>query len=94
MPWFVKIETGIVDKQTFDRYVPAHLDYVQSLVDKGHKATTGYWRNSAGGMLLFEADSLAVAEDLVKQDPLIKNCCVDYDLHEWVQVNNSPKSTS
>lgn len=87
MPWFVKIERGIVDKQTFDRHVPAHLDYVQSLVERGHQAQTGYWRHSAGGMLLFEADSLEMAENLVKQDPLVIHQCVDYDLHEWVKVH-------
>ena len=87
MPLFVKIERGIVDKQIFDRHVSAHLKYVQSLTERGHKAQTGYWRNSAGGMLIFEADSWETAESLVKQDPLIENCCVDYDLHEWVQVS-------
>ncbi len=86
MPWFVKIERGIVDKQTFDRHVPAHLKYVQALVDQGHQAQTGYWRNSAGGMLLFEAESYPSAESLVKQDPLVIHGCVEYDLYEWVQV--------
>ncbi|MEO0374836.1 MAG: YciI family protein [Cyanobacteria bacterium P01_A01_bin.17] len=90
MPWFVKIERGIVDKQTFDCYVPAHLEYVQALVEQGHQAQTGYWRNSAGGMLLFKADSWQIAESLVKQDPLVVHGCVDYDLHEWVQVNQNP----
>ena len=43
MPWFVKIETGKVDKPTFDQYVPAHKSYVKELITKGHKAKTGYW---------------------------------------------------
>jgi hypothetical protein len=34
MPWFVKIETGKVDKAIFDQYVPAHKAYVQALIDK------------------------------------------------------------
>jgi len=34
MPWFVKIEKGIVDKTTFDRYVSAHKDYVRDLISK------------------------------------------------------------
>jgi hypothetical protein len=34
MPWFVKIEKGIVDKATFDRYVSAHKDYVRDLIRK------------------------------------------------------------
>ena len=38
MPWFVKIEKGIVDKPTFDQYVPAHVAYVKDLKAKGHEA--------------------------------------------------------
>lgn len=83
MPWFVKIEEGIVDKKTFDSYVPAHLDYVRDLIAKGHKAKTGYWAGYGGGMLLFEAASMEEAEAIVAADPLIANGCVKYKLHEW-----------
>ena len=38
MPWFVKIEKGIVDKATFDRYVSAHKDYVRDLISQGRAA--------------------------------------------------------
>ena len=83
MPLFVKIEEGIVDKTTFDRHVPAHKAYVRDLITKGYKARTGYWAKLGGGMLLFEASSMEEAEEIVAQDPLIKNGCVKYQLHEW-----------
>ena len=83
---FVKIERGIVDKSTFDQYVPAHHAYVKELIAKGHKACSGYWGDFGGGMLIFEADSLAQAQEIVAQDPLIKNNCVEYELHEWCIV--------
>ncbi len=86
MPWFVKIEAGIVDKPTFDQYVPAHKEYVRELIAKGHKARTGYWARRGGGMLLFEAASRAEAEAIVARDPLIKNNCVKYELFEWCVV--------
>ncbi len=86
MPWFVKIERGIVDKATFDQYVPAHKAYVEQLNAAGHQATTGYWKCDRGGMLLFQAASLAAAQQIVAQDPLIVNHCVTYELHEWVPV--------
>ncbi len=54
MPWFVKIEKGIVDKTTFDRYVSAHKDYVRDLISQGRAAKTGYWAERGGGMLLFK----------------------------------------
>ncbi|MEL6927139.1 MAG: YciI family protein [Cyanobacteria bacterium J06600_6] len=86
MPTFVKIETGIVDKAIFDRHVSAHKQYVHQLISAGHQAKTGYWKELGGGMLIFEANSLAEAEKIVAQDPLIINKCVKYELHEWCIV--------
>lgn len=83
MAWFVKLERGIVDKAIFDRHVPAHLAYVKQLIAQGHGAKSGYWAERGGGMLLFQAASMAEAQRLVEQDPLIQNGCVAYDLHEW-----------
>lgn len=83
MPWFAKIETGKVDKATFDQYVPAHIAYVRELIAKGHQARSGYWGKFGGGMLLFTADSMAQAEEIIATDPLIVNNCVDYELYEW-----------
>jgi uncharacterized protein YciI len=83
MPWFVKIEKGIVHKAMFDQFIPAHKHYVQTLIDKGHCAKTGYWAEFGGGMLLFQAASLNEAKAIVAQDPLIQNGCVAYELHEW-----------
>ncbi|MEM8544973.1 MAG: YciI family protein [Cyanobacteria bacterium P01_H01_bin.119] len=86
MPWFVKIETGIVEKDTFDRYIPAHIAYVKTLKEQGHCARTGYWAERGGGMLLFQADSLETAKAILERDPLIQHGCVDYELHEWCVV--------
>jgi uncharacterized protein YciI len=83
MPTFVKIEKGIVNKKIFDQYVPAHKNYVRQLIAQGHQAKTGYWGELGGGMLIFEADSLQAAQNIVAQDPLIMNNCVIYELHEW-----------
>jgi uncharacterized protein YciI len=86
MPWFAKIETGKVDKSTFDKYIPAHKAYVKTLIEQGHRARTGYWGGYGGGMLLFEAASMAEAETIVAADPLVQNGCVTYQLYEWIIV--------
>ncbi|MEO0771027.1 MAG: YciI family protein, partial [Cyanobacteria bacterium J06649_4] len=83
MAWFVKIERGIVDKPRFDQFVSAHIDYVNSLIEKGHQARSGYWAERGGGMLIFQAESMEKAQSLVEADPLIANDCVNYELHEW-----------
>ncbi|NCJ05119.1 hypothetical protein GS597_01015 [Synechococcales cyanobacterium C] len=86
MPWFVKIERGIVAKSIFDQYVPAHRAFVEALIAEGRAARTGYWADSRGGMLIFRAESMAEAQAIVAQDPLIVNQCVEYELHQWVPV--------
>jgi uncharacterized protein YciI len=86
MPWFVKIEEGIVEKPEFDKHVSAHKAYVQGLIAKGHEARTGYWAERGGGMLLFKAQSLEEAKAIVAQDPLVQNNCVKYKLHEWCLI--------
>lgn len=83
MPWFVKIEKGVVSKATFDQYVTAHVAYVKDLIAQGHAAKSGYWAEYGGGMLLFRADSAEEARAIVAADPLIANHCVEYELHEW-----------
>ena len=86
MPWFVKIESGKVDKPTFDQHVPAHKAYVRELIAKGHRARTGYWVRRGGGMMLFEAASMDEAKEIVALDPLVQNGCVEYQLYEWCLV--------
>jgi len=83
MAWYVKIERGIVDKAAFDRHVPAHMAYVRTLIERGHRAKTGYWGEYGGGMLLFEASDWDAAEAIVAADPLVAQGCVEYELHEW-----------
>lgn len=83
MPWFAKIERGIVDKATFDQHVPAHKAYVKKLIEAGHRVRTGYWVAQRGGMMIFTATSMAEAQAIVAQDPLVEQGCVTYELHEW-----------
>ncbi len=53
---------------------------------KTHNAKSGYWHRRGGGMLLFEAASMAEAEAIVAADPLVQNNCVVYELYQWCLV--------
>ncbi|MFQ6537615.1 MULTISPECIES: YciI family protein [Aphanothece] len=93
MPWFVKLEEGIVPKPSFDVVVPEHLSWLAELERRGHRPMSGYWADrrgcsgdGAGGMLLFWAGDWAEAEALVRHDPLILAGCVRWTLHEWATV--------
>ncbi|MBE9190430.1 hypothetical protein IQ230_08670 [Gloeocapsopsis crepidinum LEGE 06123] len=86
MPWFVKIEKGIVEKPEFDQHIPAHKAYVKELIANGHQARSGYWAQRGGGMMIFQAESLEEAKAIVAKDPLIQNGCVQYKLYQWQVV--------
>jgi uncharacterized protein YciI len=97
VPWFVKLEQGVVDKPRFDAVVPAHLAWLETLARAGHDPSSGYWADrrglngqGAGGMLLFQARDMAEAEALVRNDPLIRQGCVQWTLHEWHLVYGGP----
>ena len=93
MPWFVKLEEGIVAKPKFDAVIPAHLVWLQTLAAAGHEPRSGYWADrkglngeGAGGMLLFWALDWAEAQLLISTDPLIQQGCVRWSLHQWSLV--------
>ena len=93
MPWFVKLEEGIVAKPQFDAVIPEHLAWLQTLERAGHQPRSGYWADckglngdGAGGMLLFWARDWAEAQLVISTDPLIRRGCVRWSLHEWSLV--------
>ena len=93
MPWFVKLEEGVVDKARFDAAVPAHLAWLRELDAAGHQPMSGYWADrkgcnghGAGGMLIFQAASMVEADALIRHDPLIQLGCVRWTLHQWQPV--------
>ena len=93
MPWFVKLEEGIVAKPQFDAVIPEHLAWLKNLALAGHQPRSGYWADckglngdGAGGMLLFWALDWAEAQRLISTDPLIHRGCVRWSLHEWSLV--------
>ena len=101
MPWFVKLEAGLVPKSQFDAVIPAHVAWLADLARKGHSPRSGYWADrvgrsgeGAGGMLVFRARDWAEAELLVQSDPLILEGCVDWTLHEWAVVFPRPLRAS
>jgi uncharacterized protein YciI len=71
MAWFIKTETFRLPRQ------------------QGVLITSGYLvdqagRPGGGGLLLLAAQDYATAEALVRQDPLIANGCVDWQLQGWI----------
>ena len=66
--------------------VPAATQYpawLERLKNEGKFIAAGKWSDNSGGMLIFRADSLEEAANLVKDDPLVKNQAVQHEVKEW-----------
>lgn len=88
MPWFVRLDEGIVEKPVFDQVIPAHRQWLNRLTGGDHRPSSGYWADraggsGAGGMVILAAANWDEAVQLMASDPLVQEGCVRWLLHEW-----------
>ena len=95
--WFVKTEQFKKPYPVVKPYLQQHTQWIQSLRTTNCKVycvTSGYRVDSegkpgGGGLMIFAAKNYKEALELVKQDPLIVNDCVTWELNGWLsQVGN------
>lgn len=89
MAWFVKTETFRRPREEVEPHRLEHLAWVKRLQAEGRSISSGYLvdaegRPGGGGLLVLEATDHAHALELVRQDPLIVNGCVDWQLQGWI----------
>lgn len=89
MAWFIKTETFRLPRPQLQAHLQAHHAWVAELRQQGVVMSSGYLvdqagRPGGGGLLLLAAEDYAAAEALVRQDPLIANGCVDWQLQGWI----------
>ena len=67
---------------------PAHLDHARASIARGELQLAGAFADDPGGsMLLFKAESAAVAEDFARADPYVINgVAIGWRVREWVTV--------
>ena len=88
MPWFIKTETFRVPHAELKPHLAAHHRWVEDLRARGVAVSSGYLVDGegcpgGGGLLLLEAETHAAAEALVRQDPMVRSGCVDWQLQGW-----------
>ena len=89
MAWFIKTETFRLPRPQLLAHLQAHHAWVAELRQQGVVMSSGYLvdqagRPGGGGLLLLAAEDYAAAEALVRQDTLIANGCVDWQLQGWI----------
>jgi uncharacterized protein len=63
---------------------PTHREYLRSLFDAKKLVMSGPWTDDTGAMLIYEADDIAEAEQLLNADPYrTAGVIADARIKEW-----------
>ena len=87
--WFCKTENFKRPFPEVKPYLEAHKEWVRSLRQSGYCITSGYrvdeqGRPGGGGLMFLAAENYDAALQLVMQDPLVGNDCVEWALNGWI----------
>ncbi|WP_042222232.1 YciI family protein [Oceanobacillus manasiensis] len=82
------------DEEKSKIHRPDHLTYLEDMEKEGKVFAKGKFTDGAGGLVIYQAESLEEAEKLVKADPYVVNGARDYEVHEWTMmlVGDKPRS--
>ena len=96
MPIFVKteiIKKEFINNQNFKKIIiEKHIRWIEKLNKAGIKIQSGFLVNEikkpgAGGLLIIEAKTYKDALEIIKDDPMIKNKIVEWELNEWIVIS-------
>ena len=100
MPFFIKTEIikndFLLNKSLKSETIEKHISWVKGLREKGLNIQSGFLvdrmkKPGAGGLLIIETMSYKDAEEILKDDPMIKNKLVEWELYEWINVIDTEK---
>tara|TARA_Y100001978_G_scaffold159143_1_gene144929 strand:- start:339 stop:632 length:294 start_codon:yes stop_codon:yes gene_type:complete len=95
MSYFIKTETikkPYLSKINIkNKIIKDHVSWVKELLNEGYNIKSGFLVDKdnipgAGGVLIIECESFQEAEKIIKNDPMIKNKIVHWNLNEWINV--------
>ena len=96
MPFFIKTELikkeYLVQKDIRKKIINEHLMWIKNLKRNGINIKSGFLVNrlkqpGAGGLLIIEIETYKDALKIIKNDPMIKNNIVEWQLNEWIDIN-------
>ena len=99
MPIFIKTEKfkdKALELSNSERkeFLLMHKEWIKNMISSGYYVHSGYLVNDkkipgGGGLLIIEAKDYLTAKEIVKEDPMIKNELVTWELQEWIPINES-----
>ena len=96
MPIFIKTELikkeYLVQKDIRNKLINEHRKWIKNLKRNGINIKSGFLVNrlkqpGAGGLLIIEIETYKDALEIIRNDPMIKNNIVEWQLNEWIDIN-------
>jgi len=96
MPFFVKTEIikkeYLIKKDLRNKVIHDHINWIKKLKQKGVNIKSGFLVDEfqipgAGGLLIIEMKTFKEALQIIKNDPMIKSDLVDWELNQWIDIN-------
>ena len=96
MPIFIKTEfikkEYLIKKDIRKKIINEHIKWIVNLKKKGINIKSGFLvdelkQPGSGGLLILEIETYKDALDIIKNDPMIKNHIVEWQLNEWIEIN-------
>lgn len=60
-----------------------HLTFLKQQTEAGKVLMNGRFTDGAGGLVIYQAESLKEVEAIVSRDPYVINGARDAEIHEW-----------
>ncbi|MFD1706815.1 YciI family protein [Siminovitchia sediminis] len=75
------------DEEKSKEFRPAHLEFLARMKKEKKVVMFGRFADGAGGLVIYQGESLEDIESWVKQDPYVMNEARYYEIHEWDMVS-------
>ncbi len=62
---------------------PSHLEFLERKAREGKIFARGRFADGAGGLIVYQADSLEDAKTIASSDPYVMHGARSLELHEW-----------
>jgi uncharacterized protein YciI len=66
------------DRSVINKVIPLHREWAKQQLASGNLVQAGKWGDK-GGMIIVKAESMAEAEKIVDQDPLVQAGLITYE---------------
>jgi len=95
MPIFIKTELikkeYLIKNDIRKKIINEHIKWIENLKRKGINIKSGFLvdelkQPGSGGLLILEIETYKEALKIIKNDPMIKNNIVEWNLNEWIDI--------